>query len=175
MTERIRNIKLIVLDVDGTLTDGGVYIDSNGVETKKFNIKDGGGIALAIRAGYEFMILTGRRSYCVERRAQELKVKYLFQGVENKIEVLDSFMREHSLLPENVAYMGDDFNDLDCMKLVGFVACPADAMQCVKDSANFVAEHNGGFGAVREFCECILKQQRKSTSRSQTVEYINEA
>ena len=69
MTERIRNIKLIVLDVDGTLTDGGVYIDSNGVETKKFNIKDGGGIALAIRAGYEFMILTGRTSYCVEKRA----------------------------------------------------------------------------------------------------------
>lgn len=149
-------IKLIVLDVDGTLTDGGVYIDSNGVETKKFNIKDGGGIALATRVGYEFMILTGRKSYCVEKRAQELKIKYLFQGVDNKIDVLDTFMKERSLLPENVAYMGDDFNDLDCMNHVGFVACPADAMKCVKDIADFIADHNGGYGAVRDFCEVLL-------------------
>lgn len=150
-------IKVIVLDVDGTLTDGGVYIDSNGVEIKKFNIKDGGGIALATRAGYEFMILTGRKSYCVEKRAQELKIKYLYQGVDNKVDILESFMKENSLMPENVVYMGDDFNDLDCMKLVGFVACPADAMQCVKDIADFVSEHNGGFGAVRDLCEMLLK------------------
>ena len=150
-------IKVIVLDVDGTLTDGGVYIDSNGDEIKKFNIKDGGGIALATRAGYEFMILTGRKSYCVEKRAQELKIKYLYQGVDNKVDILESFMKENSLMPENVVYMGDDFNDLDCMKLVGFVACPADAMQCVKDIADFVSEHNGGFGAVRDLCEMLLK------------------
>lgn len=149
-------IKLIVLDVDGTLTDGGVYIDSNGIETKKFNIKDGGGIALATRAGYVFMILTGRKSYCVEKRAQELKIKYLFQGVDNKIGVLEAFMKEHSLLPENVAYMGDDFYDLDCMKQVGFVACPSDAMSCVKEVADFVASHDGGYGAVRDFCELLL-------------------
>lgn len=157
MKRLLDKIKVIVLDVDGTLTDGGVYIDSNGVETKKFNIKDGGGIALATRAGYEFMILTGRNSYCVEKRAQELKIKYLYQGVDNKIDVLESFMKENSLKPENVVYMGDDFNDLDCMKLVGFVACPADAMQCVKEIADFISEHNGGFGAVRDLCEMLLK------------------
>lgn len=157
MKRMLDKIKVIVLDVDGTLTDGGVYIDSNGVEIKKFNIKDGGGIALATRAGYEFMILTGRKSYCVEKRAQELKIKYLYQGVDNKVDILESFMKENSLMPENVVYMGDDFNDLDCMKLVGFVACPADAMQCVKDIADFVSEHNGGFGAVRDLCEMLLK------------------
>lgn len=157
MKRILDKIKVIVLDVDGTLTDGGVYIDSNGVETKKFNIKDGGGIALATRAGYEFMILTGRKSYCVEKRAQELKIKYLYQGVDNKVDILESFMKENSLMPENVVYMGDDFNDLDSMKLVGFVACPADAMQCVKDIADFISEHNGGFGAVRDLCEMLLK------------------
>lgn len=159
ITDKLKNIKIIVLDVDGTLTDGGVYIDSNGVETKKFNIKDGGGIALATRAGYEFMILTGRKSYCVEKRAQELKIKHLFQGVDNKIEVLEKFMAENNLLSENIAYMGDDFNDLDCMKLAGFVACPADAMHCVKDVADYIAEHNGGYGAVRDFCELLFKKQ----------------
>lgn len=152
----LSKIKVIVLDVDGTLTDGGVYIDSNGFETKKFNIKDGGGIALATRAGYEFMILTGRKSYCVEKRAQELKIKHLFQGVDNKIDVLEKFLAENNLTSENIAYMGDDFNDLDCMNHAGFVACPADAMQCVKEVADYITEHNGGYGAVRDFCELLL-------------------
>ena len=131
MNKDLSKIKLIVLDVDGTLTDGGVYIDSNGVETKKFNIKDGAGIVLAEKAGIEFMILTGRKSYCVEKRAEELKIKYVFQGIMDKLKYLNNFLQEHDLSPEQVAYMGDDVNDLECMQYVGFTACPADAVKKV--------------------------------------------
>lgn len=153
----IHRIKLIVLDVDGTLTDGGVYIDSNGVETKKFNIKDGAGIVLAEKAGIDFMILTGRKSYCVERRAEELKIKYVFQGIIDKLSYLKSFLHENNIDPEEVAYMGDDVNDLECMSYVGFTACPADAVKRVRETVDFVSQFNGGFGAVRDLCDMFIK------------------
>lgn len=153
----IHRIKLIVLDVDGTLTDGGVYIDSNGVETKKFNIKDGAGIVLAEKAGIDFMILTGRESYCVERRAEELKIKYVFQGIIDKFSYLKSFLHENNIDPEEVAYMGDDVNDLECMSYVGFTACPADAVKRVRETVDFVSQFNGGFGAVRDLCDMFIK------------------
>lgn len=152
----IHRIKLIVLDVDGTLTDGGVYIDSNGVETKKFNIKDGAGIVLAEKAGIDFMILTGRKSYCVERRAEELKIKYVFQGIIDKLSCLKSFLHENNIDPDEVAYMGDDVNDLECMSYVGFTACPADAVKRVREFVDFVSQFNGGEGAVRELIEYII-------------------
>ena len=155
MNKDLSKIKLIVLDVDGTLTDGGVYIDSNGVETKKFNIKDGAGIVLAEKAGIEFMILTGRKSYCVEKRAEELKIKYVFQGIMDKLKYLNNFLQEHNLSPEQVAYMGDDVNDLECMQYVGFTACPADAVKKVCEYVDFVSQFNGGCGAVREICDMI--------------------
>lgn len=100
MNKDLSKIKLVVLDVDGTLTDGGVYIDSNGVETKKFNIKDGAGIVLAEKVSIEFMILTGRKSYYVEKRAEELKIKYVFQGIMDKSTYLKNFLQEHNLSPE---------------------------------------------------------------------------
>ena len=153
----IHRIKLIVLDVDGTLTDGGVYIDSNGVETKKFNIKDGAGIVLAEKAGIDFMILTGRKSYCVERRAEELKIKYVFQGIIDKLSYLKAFLHENNIDPEEVAYMGDDVNDLEWMSYVGFTACPADAVKRVRETVDFVSQFNGGFGAVRDLCDMFIK------------------
>ncbi len=155
--KNISEIRLIVLDVDGTLTDGGVYIDNNGIETKKFNIKDGAGIVLAEKAGIDFMILTGRESRCVEHRANELKIRYVFQGISDKLSYLKNFLHEHEILPENVAYMGDDANDLECMQYVGFAACPSDAVEDVKEKCNFVSHLNGGYGAVREFCDFICK------------------
>ena len=157
--KNISNIKLVILDVDGTLTDGGVYIDNKGVESKKFNIKDGAGIVLAEQAGIEFMILTGRKSYCVEHRANELKIKYVFQGIADKLSYLQQFLSQHRLSPCDVAYIGDDVNDLECMHIVGFTACPADAVKEVRQRCDFVSCYNGGQGAIREVCDMILKSK----------------
>lgn len=154
------NIRLVVLDVDGTLTDGGVYIDNNGVESKKFNIKDGAGIVLAKEKGIEFMILTGRKSYCVEKRAGELKIKYIFQGIQNKLSFLKDFLIKEGIPSKEVAYMGDDINDLDCINFVGFSACPNDAVMKVRTHVNFISHFNGGHGAVREFCDFIVENTK---------------
>lgn len=159
MNKDLSNIKLVILDVDGTLTDGGVYIDNNGVETKKFNIKDGAGIVLAEQVGVEFMILTGRKSYCVEHRAKELKIKYVLQGIANKLSYLQQFLSQQGLSPADVAYIGDDVNDLECMRIVGFTACPADAVEEVRQQCDFVSRYNGGQGAVREVCDMIRKSK----------------
>ncbi|MDR2408432.1 MAG: 3-deoxy-D-manno-octulosonate 8-phosphate phosphatase, partial [Bacteroidales bacterium] len=118
-------IKLIVLDVDGTMTDGGVYIDNNQVETKKFNIKDGAGVLLAQSVGIDFMLLTGRSSVCVEKRAEELHIKHVAQGVHCKVDYLKNFCLRNKLLAENIAYIGDDLNDLPAMYYVGISACPS--------------------------------------------------
>ena len=115
----LESIRLIVLDVDGTMTDGGIYIDNNGIEQKKFNIKDGAGIILAESIGIEFMILTGRKSACVEQRAKELNIKYVCQGIHYKVDYLKDFARNKALLAENIAYIGDDLNDLPAMHFVG--------------------------------------------------------
>ena len=142
-------IRLLVLDVDGTMTDGGVYYDSTGNELKKFAIKDGAGIVLARAAGMQVMICTGRECEAVRRRAQDLHIDYLFQNVHDKAAFLSRFMAEHSLTKQDVAYCGDDLNDLTAMALCGFVACPADAAGPVLGRADFIcrrgrcARHGG--------------------------------
>jgi len=156
----INKIKIIILDVDGTMTDGGVYIDSNLAETKKFNIKDGAGILLAQSVGIEFMILTGRTSKCVEQRAKELKIRHVVQGVQDKAVYLKDFMSSNNLSQENVAYIGDDLNDLPAMNCAGVTACPADAANEVKEYCDFTLSKNGGDGAVREFIEILLKDKK---------------
>lgn len=153
----LKDINLIVLDVDGTMTDGGVYIDNNGLETKKFNIKDGAGIILAESVGIEFMILTGRKSFCVEQRAKELKIKNVIQGIQNKADYLKEFLYSNSLNASNVAYIGDDLNDLPAMHICGITACPIDAADEVKACCDFVLPVKGGDGVVRAFVNVLLK------------------
>lgn len=153
----LNKIKLIVLDVDGTMTDGGVYIDNNRIETKKFNIKDGLGIILAQNAGLEIMILTGRSSNCVAQRAKELNIKYTIQGVDDKVTYLNNFLLEHNLKREEIAYIGDDLNDLPSMKLAGISICPSDACTDVKEYVDICLKSKGGEGAVREFIEILLR------------------
>ena len=148
-------IRLLVLDVDGTMTDGGVYYDSTGNELKKFAIKDGAGIVLARAAGMQVMICTGRECEAVRRRAQDLHIDYLFQNVHDKAAFLSRFMAEHSLTKQDVAYCGDDLNDLTAMALCGFVACPADAAGPVLGRADFICHQKGGEGAVRGTVEEI--------------------
>ena len=151
--------KLLVLDVDGTMTDGGVYYDDNGNETKKFAIKDGAAILLARAAGLEVMICTGRECPAVRRRATELKVDHLYQNVKDKRGFLAGFMAEKGLAAGNVAYCGDDLNDLAAMELCGFVACPADACEEVRRRADYICPQKGGEGAVRGAVEKLLKDE----------------
>jgi len=156
LNEQLKKIKLVILDVDGTLTDGGIYYDNDGHEFKKFNAKDGLGIVQTQQTGIDFMILTGRSSAIVEKRANDLKVKYLFQGIKDKAEFLEKFLTEQKIPNDTVAYVGDDLNDYDAMKLVRITACPADASPEIKEISTIILTRNGGSGAVREFTDKIL-------------------
>lgn len=154
-------IKLVLLDVDGTLTDGGIYRGNNGEELKRFNVKDGYAIVNAQKLGIEFGIITGRKSELVEIRVKELKIKYLYQGISEKTVILEEIMKKDGLSKEEIAYMGDDLNDLLIMKQVGLSGTPKDAVDEVIQVADFVSKKNGGSGAVREFIEHILKKDGK--------------
>ena len=151
------NIRLLVLDVDGTMTDGGVYIDNNRVESKRFSIKDGAGILMAKAAGIDVMILTGRESNCVAQRASELGIQLIFQNVKAKSSFLQGYLEDNGLTKENVAYMGDDLNDLFAMRHAGLCACPSDAAQEIKNQCGYIVEQKDGDGSVRAFIEIILK------------------
>lgn len=152
-------IKLLILDVDGTLTDGGIYYDSTGNELKKFSVKDGAGLVALRRAGVQVMICTGRECEAVRRRAADLHLEYVYQNVSNKAAFLRDFFKEHGLSREETAYCGDDWNDLAAMALCGFVACPADADAAVKARADYVCPQKGGEGAVRGAAEEILRRE----------------
>lgn len=153
-------IKYLVMDVDGTLTDGKIYMSNTGELMKAFNIKDGCGIHdILIPVEIIPVIITGRTSKIVLNRCKELGITEVHQGVSNKIEKLIAVIGGVDKL-NTVAYIGDDINDLSCMKPVkdagGLVGCPADAVKKVKELANYVADHNGGDGAVRDFIEWLL-------------------
>jgi len=152
-----RILKLIVLDVDGTLTDGGIYYDEHGNEMKKFCTKDAAGIFAAQKAGIKIMVLTGRECKATTRRMTELNVDYLFQNIKNKADFLRSFISEQNLSRSDIGYIGDDLNDLPSIKLADWVACPADSCQEIKDVADYVSEIKGGCGAVRDAIEHYLK------------------
>lgn len=153
-----QNIKYLVMDVDGTLTDGKIYMSEQGELCKAFNIKDGCGIHdLAMKSGIVPVIITGRRSTIVLNRCKELGITEVYQGIENKIEKLAALAPNLSI----VAYIGDDINDLTCMERVkkagGLVGCPKDAVKLVIEIADYVSDYNGGDGAVRDFIEWILE------------------
>ena len=154
----MKDIKFLVLDVDGTLTDGKIYVDDKDNSFKAFNVKDGFALVNWLKLGGEVAILTGKKSNIVERRAKELGIKYIIQGSKNKKQDLKNLLKELNITFENVAYMGDDLNDLGVMKSVGFSACPKDAVQEVLEITNFISSKNGGDGAVREFLEHIMKK-----------------
>ena len=154
----MKDIKFLVLDVDGTLTDGKIYVDDKDNSFKAFNVKDGFALVNWLKLGGEVAILTGKKSNIVEKRAKELGIKYIIQGSKNKKQDLKNLLKELNITFENVAYMGDDLNDLGVMKSVGFSACPKDSVQEVLEIANFISSKNGGDGAVREFLEHIMKK-----------------
>ena len=155
----MKDIKFLILDVDGTLTDGGIYLSDEGVQFKKFNAKDGLGIRKAVSKGIEVGIIShSYSSKMIDDRANMLGLKYVYVGGKPKLQVVDEWLSELGLSRNEVAYMGDDINDLDVMKLVGCTACPADSSEEVLEISQKIMKKNGGAGAVREFIdEHLLK------------------
>jgi len=154
-------IKLIILDNDGVLSDGKVIYDNNKLESKNFSAKDGLGIKLLQFSDIKLAIITGRSSDILEKRCDDLQIKMLYQGVRNKLKKTTELLKDLKLEWENVAYMGDDWNDFPVMEKCNISATPADAFDDIKNKVDLVAERNGGEGAVRELIELILKKQGK--------------
>lgn len=152
-------IKMLVMDVDGTLTDGHIYVGAEGEMMKAFHVQDGYGIAHILpRVGITPVIITGRSSKIVEKRAAELKITHLHQGIGDKLAKLQQVAAELGAEPGEIAYIGDDVNDLDCIRWCGCTACPADAVPEVLEKVDYVCRREGGRGAVREFLNRILEE-----------------
>ena len=148
-------VKLLVMDVDGTLTDGRIYIGPGGEVMKAFDAKDGYGIAHLREHDVEPVILTGRESGIVAFRADELGIREVRQGVSDKVGELRAVAEKYGAAPEEIAYIGDDLNDMDCIRFAGISAAPADAAEPVRQAADYVCRCGGGRGAVREFIELL--------------------
>jgi 3-deoxy-D-manno-octulosonate 8-phosphate phosphatase (KDO 8-P phosphatase) len=157
---KVRKIKLLLLDVDGVLTDGGIYIDDRGVETKRFDVRDGQGITLLQRAGIRVGIITGRSSKVVRYRARELGVRIVYQQTADKAQVYEEIKRNAGLDDTEIAYIGDDLGDLPVLRRVGFAIAVRDAWPALKPEVDYVTRTGGGRGAVREVAELLLGSSR---------------
>lgn len=150
-------IKLLVLDIDGVMTDGGVYFTESGDEFKKFNVKDGLGIKNAVKAGITVAFLSaGRTKKLIQRRADLLNVELVYVGHEEKCIILNQWIKKLKISYSEIAYIGDDVNDLECIEKSGFSACPADASEKIKKAVRVVLKRKGGDACVREFIEKFL-------------------
>ncbi len=157
MHDKLKHIRLLLLDVDGVMTDGGIIYDASGLETKRFNVKDGHGIKMLQRHGVEVGIITGRTSIVVDNRAKELGISIVYQGALKKLESYLDVKAKTGLEDYEIAYMGDDVIDVPVLRRVGFSAAPADALFEARSVVDYVASCAGGCGAVREVCDHILK------------------
>ncbi len=156
-----KKIELFITDVDGVLTDGRIVLGNDGEELKFFHVHDGLGIKLAQQAGIKTAIITGRESELVDRRAGELEISEVHQNIKDKLEVFANLLSKYDISEENVAYIGDDLNDLPILKKVGLSLTVANGVQAVQDEVDYTTEKEGGQGAVREAIELILAAQDK--------------
>jgi YrbI family 3-deoxy-D-manno-octulosonate 8-phosphate phosphatase len=161
----LNNIRLFATDVDGVLTDAGMYYSESGDEWKKFNTRDGMGIKLLQKAGLITAIVTQERTKLVARRGEKLAIPEVHQGVMDKLSLVREMASRHGLTLEQVAYIGDDINDLETLKAVGFSATPADGMPEIMAEVDYVCHKKGGEGAVREVVELLLKARRDREKR----------
>jgi 3-deoxy-D-manno-octulosonate 8-phosphate phosphatase (KDO 8-P phosphatase) len=152
----LTQIRMLVMDVDGTLTDGKIYVGDHGEVFKAFNVKDGYRLINISKHNIIPVIITGKHSKILRKRAAELKIEEVHQGIDDKLKVLDEVIKKYHLSYDNVAYIGDDENDLDCMKVCYLNACPADAIDEVLEVVDYVCKAKGGNGAVREFIDLIV-------------------
>jgi 3-deoxy-D-manno-octulosonate 8-phosphate phosphatase (KDO 8-P phosphatase) len=161
LTAKITPLKMLLMDVDGVLTNGTIIWDDRGVQSKVFNVKDGFGIHALRRLGFKVGIITGKISQVVEHRAKELKLDEVHQGKVRKIPVYEEIKARHGFSDAQIGYVGDDLLDMPLLTRVGFSAAPADAHPEVLGVVDFVSQHLGGKGAVREVIELIIKAQGK--------------
>ena len=159
LNETLAKIKLLAVDVDGTLTDAGMYWSAEGDQLKKFNTRDAKGLELVRKAGVEVAIITSENSPIVTARASKLGIQHCFIGVENKQKCLEALARELRVGMAEIAYVGDDINDLNCLEMSGFSACPADAVSAVTATVQYISKYAGGMGAIRDICELICAAQ----------------
>ncbi len=156
---KLKQIKCFVFDVDGVLTDGKVLALASGEQARSFLVKDGYGIERALLAGYLVAIISGGAQDGVQKRLGFLKIKHIYLGVKDKVEVFQNFCEMHAIKPDEVLYVGDDLPDYDVMKLAGLPCCPLDAVQEIKDISLYVSEKKGGEGCVRDVIEKVMKVQ----------------
>lgn len=157
-------IKVLFLDVDGTLTDGQIYMGNDGEIMKSFHAHDAVGLRKLPLNGVETIIVTGRESQIVLNRAKEMNITNVYQNVQDKKSKIKDILTEKGISCNEAAYIGDDENDYDAMLICNYRACPKNATQSIKDISNFVSKFDGGYGAVREYCEYILKNNKKGNS-----------
>jgi 3-deoxy-D-manno-octulosonate 8-phosphate phosphatase (KDO 8-P phosphatase) len=163
LATKARKIKLILTDNDGVFTDTGVYYSDKGEMLKRFSIRDGMGVErLKKISGIETGIITGELSPSVKKRAEKLGIKKLHLGVKDKTSLLKKILKEDSLKAENIAFIGDDVNDIELIKSAGLSAAPADAMPDIKNIVDYVCDERGGYGAFREFAELIIVLNQKN-------------
>lgn len=159
LSSRAKLIRLIAFDVDGVMTDGGLFLSDSGEEFKRFNSLDGHGLKMLRASGVEAAIITGRSSRCVELRAQNLGITHVYQGVQNKLETMIGLLDQLRLPRDAAAFMGDDVVDLGVMRNVGLAISVPESPQLVRDHSHYVTKRNGGHGAVREACELLMSAQ----------------
>jgi 3-deoxy-D-manno-octulosonate 8-phosphate phosphatase (KDO 8-P phosphatase) len=163
LKDKADKIRLVLTDVDGVLTDTGIYYSPDGELIKRFSIRDGMGVErLRKHADIETGIITGENSGTVKARAQKLKITQVYLGVTDKKSLFEEILKKNQLQPENIAFIGDDVNDLEIMKLVGLTACPSDGMIFIKEISDYICENKGGYGAFREFAELIIALQHSN-------------
>jgi len=156
---KIPKIKMLILDVDGTLTDNGIYVDENGIESKRFNAKDGVGILELIKKNIMVGIIShSERGDGIKSRASYLGIKHCYVGNEAKDEILLSWIKDENITLDEVAFIGDDINDISIIDIVGFSACPSDSSLPVKNKVSIILNTKGGYGCVREFSDLYLSQ-----------------
>ncbi|MCH8288838.1 MAG: HAD hydrolase family protein [Candidatus Marinimicrobia bacterium] len=157
----LKKIKVILTDVDGVMTDGGIVLGTDGREFKRYDVKDGMGVTMARSAGLKVCIITGRSSESVSLRAEELKIDKIYQGSSDKVKAYTEIKSEYDLEDENFLHVGDDLLDLPLFDLVGFSAAPADGIKLVKEKADYIASAKGGHGVLREVIDLVLTAQDK--------------
>ncbi|MFA5146130.1 MAG: HAD-IIIA family hydrolase [Candidatus Omnitrophota bacterium] len=161
LAERARRVKVVILDIDGVMTDGRIVYGIYGEELKFFDVQDGFGISLLNRAGIKTVIITAKKTRIVKMRARDMKIARTYQGYIDKIVPFNKVVRKFRVKPEEVCFIGDDLIDIPVLKRVGFAVAVPNAVEEVKGSAHYVTSKAGGRGAVREICDMILKSQSK--------------
>ena len=171
LKSKVKEVSLIISDVDGVLTDASIYIGADGIEFKKFSVEDGAGVAFARHASIDVALISGRYSLATEARAKELNIEHCYQGALNKIEAYDELCDIYSVTPKNIAYIGDGIIDLPVIEKSGLSFAPPNSHSLVKEAADVITTKSGGTGVLREVVEFLLNEQGRY---SQVLESMRE-